>query len=44
VEGLKDYVATDYHLQTLVITSRNRFMLDDVIVYALKPFYLAGEG
>jgi len=44
VEGLKDYVATDYHMQTPVITSRNKFMLDDVIVYALKPFYLAGEG
>jgi hypothetical protein len=44
VEGLKVYVATDYHLQTPVITSRNKFMLDDVTLYALKPFYLAGEG
>ncbi len=44
VEGLKDYVATNYHMQTPVITAVNKFMLDDVIVYALKPFYLAGEG
>ncbi len=44
VEGLKDYAATDYHMQTPVITSCNKFMLDDVILYALKPFYLAGEG
>jgi hypothetical protein len=44
VQGLKVYVATDYHMQTPVITSCNKFMLDDVIVYALKPFYLAGEG
>jgi hypothetical protein len=28
--------------QTPVITSRNKFMLDDVIVYALKPFYPGG--
>ncbi len=38
VEGFKVYLATDYHMQTPVITSRNKFMLDDVIVYALKPF------
>jgi hypothetical protein len=44
VVNLKVYVATDKHLQTPVITSSNKFMLDDVIAHALKPFYQAGEG
>jgi hypothetical protein len=44
VAHIRVYVATDELLQTPVITSNNKFMLDDVIAHALRPFYQQGEG